>query len=192
MPAISKYFKEVVEQRRARWWMRARFRRGSVTGRATQRDKSLGPRRCSLLLPPGWSGAAGTNLPNGRDLPEGSHAVYQSSCISFHIAGLLSLQLFPSTNPPPPQHPPTFYVFWQATVLYLALLETQTGGLFFTQADLIECIYFVFRMMLDVSVTPDSIVHLMHFSLVFQNGNGLGWVGAGQSARFHKLPTVVL
>lgn len=46
----------------------------------------------------GWTHAAGTNLPNGRDLPEGYHAVHQSTCIFIYSTALLS-SCFPGTSP---------------------------------------------------------------------------------------------
>lgn len=150
--------------------MHARFRWGSASGRATLGDKSFGPRKSSLLLPPGWSAAAGTNLPNGRDLPEGLNAIYQSSCVSFHITGLVSLQLFPSASPTPTH----LICFLTSDSFIPHITRDPNRRLFFTQADLKECIYFPFLMMSDVSVTSLFICRIpaWYFRMAWSE-----WVG---------------
>lgn len=130
--------------------MHTGFRQGSASGHATLGDKLFGRQKSSLLLPPGWSAAAGTNLPNGRDLPEGSHTIYQSPCVSIHITGLVSLQLFSSTSPTPTH----LICFLTSDSFIPHITRDPNRGLFFMQADLKESIYFVFLMMSDVSVTP--------------------------------------
>lgn len=142
--------------------------RGSASGRATLGDKSFGPRKSSLLLPPGWSVAAGTNLPNGRDLPEGWNAIYQSSHVSFHITGLVSLQLFPSARPTPTRP----FMFSDKRQFYTRITPHPNRGPFLMQrADLKECIYFLFLLMSDISVTP-----LFISARCFAMG-GREWVG---------------
>lgn len=147
----------------------------------------LAPRKSSLLLPPGCSGAAGTNLPNGRALPEGLNAIYQSSRVSFHITGLVSLQLFPSASPTPTR----LICFLTSDSFIPHITRDPNRRLFFTQADLKECIYFLFLMM---SLLPhcsfDAHTPAWCFRMGWSQWVG-GWV-KGSAHRFHKLPTVVL
>lgn len=102
---------------------------------------------------------------------------------SFHIAGLLPLQLFPSTtpSPAPAQHPP--FMFFDRRQFYTShYFRPKPGDYFSRRLPLSSAFISVFRVMLDVSVTPDSIVHLMHFALVFRSGNGLAVCGGGARA----------